>query len=491
MAPEDQPARTRSGLAGRLRGGLRRAGEGAEDGSAPETVDWAQLFSPADAPPTRARTVTILAPFPAAPDPDAASDAQGWVAEVVDGIAGVDGARVRVCTDAAGAGNEIGVPDRTALLTCLDIPSRRSEVYRDSSVVVLARGATGTAEGATGVAFRDADAAMLSREAAAAGCAVVVLDHRQPGAGRADDLPYAFVERDAAAAARRARLLAANQLLAERAGLAGSIAVHARAASPDYLARRGSAAAATVDPGRRRPQLSAVIATRRPHLVAAAVRTMAAQQEVDLQVLVVGHGFAPKLPTSAELDGLGGIAELRALEVPSDLLLGAVLNRGFAAADGALIAKVDDDDLYGPWYLAEQAAASRYTGAELVGKWTWYLHFAGLDVTVLRREGFEHRTFPHVSGATMLWQRDAAAAAPFPDKPRGVDIGAVARATQLGMAIYSTSRFNFIAVRHGEAHGHTWRAPDLAVATRDTTDRVHFFGCPSDQVLLPAPGQSG
>ncbi|TVP75217.1 MAG: hypothetical protein EA340_00315 [Nitriliruptor sp.] len=157
---------------------------------------------------------------------------------------------------------------------------------------------------------------------------------------------------------------------------------------------------------------------------------------------------------------------------------------------GASYREVDDDDLNGPWYLAEQAAASRYTGAELVGKWTWYLHFPGLDVTVLRREGFEHRTFPHVSGATMLWQRDAAAAAPFPDKPRGVDIGAVARASQLGMAIYSTSRFNFIAVRHGEAHGHTWRASDLAVATRDPTDRVHFFGCPSEQVLLPAPGQS-
>ena len=67
----------------------------------------------------------------------------------------------------------------------------------------------------------------------------------------------------------------------------------------------------------------------------------------------------------------------------------------------------------------------------------------------------------------------------------------MARATELGMTIHSTSRLNFIAVRHGEEHGHTWRAPDLAVATRDLADRVHFFGCPSEQVLLDASGNLG
>ncbi len=488
MAPGDQRARARFGMTGRLREVLRRPGEGAAPhGSHVETAVRARRFSPADAPSTRARTVTILAPNPAGQDHQAGSDERDWVAEVVDTIAGVAEARVRVCTYAPAAGTDIEVAAHTSLSTGLGHPVRRSELFRDSSVVVLAIRTTGAG---TGTGRLEAEAARWSSEAAASGCAVVVMDPRQPGSGLADDLPYAFVEPDPTAAARRARLLVANQLLAERAGLAGAIAVHARAASREHLGRGGSTRAVPTDGGRRRPQVSAVIVTRRPRLVTAAVRTMAAQQEVDLQVLVVGHGFAPKLPTSTELDGLGAIAELRALEVPGDLLLGAVLNRGFAAADGALIAKVDDDDLYGPWYLAEQAAASHYTGAELVGKWTWYLHFAGLDVTVLRREGFEHRTLPQVSGATMLWQRDAATAAPFPEQPRGVDIGAVARANQLGMAIHSTSRFNFIAVRHGEEHGHTWRAPDLAVATRDPTDRVHFFGCPSEQVMLPASGRS-
>jgi glycosyltransferase involved in cell wall biosynthesis len=56
------------------------------------------------------------------------------------------------------------------------------------------------------------------------------------------------------------------------------------------------------------------------------------------------------------------------IELDGELPLGACLNQGIAAARGDIIAKVDDDHLYGPGYLSEAVAAMCQHGAPVVGK---------------------------------------------------------------------------------------------------------------------------
>ena len=71
----------------------------------------------------------------------------------------------------------------------------------------------------------------------------------------------------------------------------------------------------------------------------------------------------------------------------SSLNLGALMNLGVAAADGDLVAKVDDDNFYGQHYLTDLVRALDYSGADVTGKWAHYVHLESSEATLLRSDG--------------------------------------------------------------------------------------------------------
>lgn len=403
------------------------------------------LFAPCDAPPDRWGTLTVVAAGGRAPD---------WLGALVEAVARVPGVRVRLLVpDIPPSAGEVGADATAAVewVAGLDVEALRAEAFRASGVVLVDHGQEATSAGTA-----DRHAA----EAAATGAAVVGYDPdgRREVGGRSE---FGSLVTDEDVLVRTARFLLSNPEMAERAGAKALRQAH---------------------PGR--PAVSAVLATIRPQRLADAVRTVDAQHGVDVELVVVGHGFEPDAATVAgALDG-GAVRDVKRLQVATELSLGEVLNVGFAAGDAPLLAKVDDDDLYGSHYLQEQTLAIGYSGAQIVGKWSWHVHLSMLDVTVLRRPGHEHVTQPHVSGATMVMTREAFAANPFPDRVRGSDIALLQGAEELGLTVYATSRFNFIAVRHPAGHGHTWRADDLVIATRGDDDRARFVGLATEQVFV-------
>lgn len=82
---------------------------------------------------------------------------------------------------------------------------------------------------------------------------------------------------------------------------------------------------------------------------------------------------------------------IQTVSVPEERCLGDVLNHALAAAQGSLIAKFDDDDLYGADHLWDLVLASEYSGAALVGKVSEYVYLAGADCTIRRFAGFAER----------------------------------------------------------------------------------------------------
>ena len=86
------------------------------------------------------------------------------------------------------------------------------------------------------------------------------------------------------------------------------------------------------------------------------------------------------------------------------VLFGDVLAGAVAAADGDLVLKMDDDDWYGPDFVADLLLARAYSGAELVGMPSEYHYLAPKDVTV--RRGHRAELYAHfVAGGTMLIER--------------------------------------------------------------------------------------
>jgi hypothetical protein len=146
------------------------------------------------------------------------------------------------------------------------------------------------------------------------------------------------------------------------------------------------------------------------------------------------------------------------VEAPAGLPFGAVLNRMAAVASGTFLAKVDDDDWYGPDHLADLLLAQLYSGADLVGSAPEFVYLEPLDVTIRRRVGTE-RFAPFVAGGTILIARamfDAVGG--FRPIPRTVD-GQLLEAVQVaGGRIYRSHGFNYV-LRRRNARRHTWQPP--------------------------------
>lgn len=216
--------------------------------------------------------------------------------------------------------------------------------------------------------------------------------------------------------------------------------------------------------------VSAVVSTNRPEHLGEVLTTHASQAHGDKELVLVAHGFEAPADLRARAQN-AGVENLQIVEVSSDQPLGVCLNRGIAAASGQVIAKMDDDDIYGAHYLSDQLAALRYSAADLVGKQAHYLHMRGSDIVICRFPEREHRFTDLVMGPTLMAHKSTLLEHPFAERTLGEDTDLQKRLIAADARIYSADRFNFVQVRG--SHSHTWAVEDnLLLANGD----VHAFG---------------
>lgn len=218
--------------------------------------------------------------------------------------------------------------------------------------------------------------------------------------------------------------------------------------------------------------VSVIAATRRPEQLAHMLSAIGGQVGVELQLILVSHGFEPSRKTISEALENGSFGDIVTVSADSNLSLGECLNLGIDRSAGDFVAKMDDDDLYGCHYLADQINALRYSGADLVGKQAHYMYLEGSNRTLLRMADREHRFTDIVMGPTLLGTRTLFEEHRFADRSRGEDTDFLNRVGQAGARIYSADRFNFVQMRSAGA-GHTWKANDLELAASGT---VQWFG---------------
>lgn len=216
--------------------------------------------------------------------------------------------------------------------------------------------------------------------------------------------------------------------------------------------------------------VSVVVSTNRPEHLSNVLETHAAQKLENRELIIVQHGFDSS-PEVVNYATKLGIENLILLEAPGSDSLGACLNRGIEAASGDVIAKMDDDDLYGEHYLSDQLAALRYSNADLVGKQAHYLHLRNRDIVMCRFPEREHRFTDLVMGPTLMGSRELFHRFPFADRTLGEDTDLQRRLISDGARIYSADRFNFVQVR--DSHSHTWNVDDELLLANSN---VHSFG---------------
>ena len=208
------------------------------------------------------------------------------------------------------------------------------------------------------------------------------------------------------------------------------------------------------------PSVSVLLATRRPHLLAAALANVARQSwpRLELVLALHGEGFGGGDPVRRAF-GPDFPHPVRLLRLGADLPLGSVLNAASETAAGTLLAKMDDDDLYGPDHILDLVLAHGYSGAELVGKCPATVYLAGPDRTVRCRRSPSEARSRSIAGSTMLIARgDLLRAGGWRRAPRHVDRALVDDVLAAGGAVYRIHDEGYVVVRHGE--GHTWAADD-------------------------------
>jgi len=227
--------------------------------------------------------------------------------------------------------------------------------------------------------------------------------------------------------------------------------------------------------------VTALVPTRRPDQVGHVVDTVAAQVGVPVELVLVTHGFTPPEAELRARAAERGLEHVTVVPADPDLTLGAVLNLGTEAASGRFTAKMDDDNLYGPHYLQDLVLELGTTSAQVVGKWTHYVHLTGSDAVLLRFAGHEHREVDLVQGGTIVMATEDLRGLGFADLPRRVDTTLLDRVRADGGRVWSADRYNFVS-RRGDPGGHTWTVTDAELLTRAST--VVFYGDPSRHAIL-------
>ena len=231
------------------------------------------------------------------------------------------------------------------------------------------------------------------------------------------------------------------------------------------------------------PRVSVLLATRRPGLLPFALRQLAAQRGADFEVVLATHGFEP------DPEVLGSFrdacpAPVNELPVDQSLTFGQVLNRATAEATGDLVLKMDDDDWYGPDFVADLVLARGYSGADLVGCPPEFVFLEPLWTTT--RQPWPTEVFrPYVAGGTMMVDRGVLRSlGGFRDTVRSVDANLLGAVSSAGGSIYRTHGLNYVLRR--AASGHTWD-PGLDYFLTTERSRVQWRGFAPSMLLHPDP----
>lgn len=228
--------------------------------------------------------------------------------------------------------------------------------------------------------------------------------------------------------------------------------------------------------------VSAVVPTNRTHELDNVLANIARQRHREVELVLVLHGLEVNEAALRAQATEAGVEQLVLVRADASLTLGSCMNLGIEASSGRYIAKMDDDNFYGPGYLSDLVEAFTYTDADIVGKWCHLVWLRSTGAVVLRYPDAEHTYERRIQGGAMLFTGDLVRRIRFSNIPRAVDSDVLDRSLAEGVKVYSADRFNFVSVRGTDRSAHTWTVTDSTFMT--ATGDLQFYGDPRPHVSL-------
>ena len=205
------------------------------------------------------------------------------------------------------------------------------------------------------------------------------------------------------------------------------------------------------------PTVSVLLSTNRPECLAWAIDSVKKQSYPRIELVVALHG--PRFNDTHDAHCSDAFPDAKILRIAQDQPLGTVMNAATEAANGTLVAKMDDDDVYDADHIWDLVLALEYSGADIVGKGAETIYLGSLDKTIRRRRDQSETYSPGIAGASLLLPRHTLQrVGGWRRTPHQVDVALIDDVLKAGGRPYRTHGAGLYVVRHNK--GHTWQAED-------------------------------
>ncbi|MFC3900395.1 hypothetical protein [Aliicoccus persicus] len=221
-------------------------------------------------------------------------------------------------------------------------------------------------------------------------------------------------------------------------------------------------------------RVSVVTSTKRKWTLKDYVERLNNQANVQLQVVLVTHGF---IMDQSEIRALQEQANfsLTIISKPSSLSFGLCLNEAISLATEKYFTKIDDDDYYYSNYLIDSWIASKYTDANIIGKHSQFVYLEETEMVIQRFSNAQYRYSEYVAGATIFCETSFINKYLFSDLRKAVDSDLLRRVREDGGRLYCTHPYEFCIFRAGDKSEHTWQIDDTRLLK---SAKIHFIGNP-------------
>ncbi len=227
---------------------------------------------------------------------------------------------------------------------------------------------------------------------------------------------------------------------------------------PLFRIRRNFSALTGNDPICDEP-VTAICSSKRPGFADRVAQMLKAQTHENLHVIYVAHG--PDHDLDAVRRSFASLESVTILQLfDANAPLGEALNLALDHCKTDLVAKIDDDDFYGPNYIRSAVSAFHYNGCDnvgIVGKARAYCYVEDANVLALRfSAAHENNIRDRVYGSTIFWSRRALSDQRFILANTGEDSQFYVDAAKRGVKIYSTESADYLCIRYAAPGAHTW-----------------------------------
>lgn len=205
-------------------------------------------------------------------------------------------------------------------------------------------------------------------------------------------------------------------------------------------------------------KVSIIMCTNRPKNIDMMIDNYQRQTHANKELLIILNNDDFDIETVKSK--VQGLANVQVHQLPQDMTLGDCLNHGVANASGDYIAKMDDDDIYGANYLVDALLAFNFSGADVVGKDSYFCYVESKNIMAVKQLGKDNRYSDFISGGTLVIRRQVFDKVKFHSRNRGEDTNFLKDCKENGFTIYSSDKYNFIQMRYANTSAHTWTIED-------------------------------